>query len=133
TALTVSQEGVLVLSGYATSLRVERGHLVIRSGTGRDIREARLSKVARPKLKRLLLIGRGGFLTLESLAWLDGIGARLVHVSRGGRVLATSGEFGLDDPRLRRAQALAATGETGLEVSRLLMQQKLGGQATVLA
>src|SRR6266567_7605329 len=133
TALTVSPEGVLVVSGYATSLRVERGHLVVRSGTGRDIREGRLSRVARPKLKRLVLIGRGGFLTLESLAWLDGIGARLVHVSRDGRILATSGEFGLDDPRLRRAQALAATNEAGVEVSRFLMRRKLDGQARVLA
>src|SRR6266568_3778711 len=133
TALTVSPEGVLVVSGYATSLRVERGHLVVRSGTGRDIREGRLSRVARPKLKRLVLIGRGGFLTLESLAWRDGIGARLVDVSRDGRILAPSGEFGLDDPRLRRAQALAATNEAGVEVSRFLMRRKLDGQARVLA
>src|SRR5262245_533420 len=67
--LTPTRDGVLFLSGYATSLRVERRHLVVRTGAGRHIREGRFSKVTRPRLRRVVVHGiGGGAITWQALA-----------------------------------------------------------------
>jgi CRISPR-associated endonuclease Cas1 len=126
--LVPSRDGVLFVSGFATSLRVNRGHLIVRSGNGRHLQEARLSKVGRPRLRRLVVYGRGGFTTWEALAWLDGVGASFVHLMPSGRIVAASGQPGADQPALRRAQVLAADSPVGQEVTRYLMGRKLRGQ-----
>ena len=72
--LQPTRDGVLFLSGFATSLRVERRHLVVRTGAGQHIRTGRLSKVSRPKLRRVVVHGiGGGSVSFQALAWLDGI------------------------------------------------------------
>src|SRR5437870_457940 len=102
--LVPSREGVLFLAGFATSLRVDRRHLVVRTGAGAGIRSGRFSKVSRPKLRRVVVHGiGGGSISFGALAWLDGIGASLVHLSFDGEVLFTSARAGNDDPGLRRA------------------------------
>src|SRR6266508_201735 len=95
-SLVPSKTGMLFVSGFEPSLRVQSRHLIVRTVVGRDVREARLSKVARPRLRRLVVFGTGGYTTWEALAWLDGIGASFIHLARSGRVLATSGALGLD-------------------------------------
>jgi CRISPR-associated protein Cas1 len=122
----------LFVSGFATSLRVERGHLVVRSGAGSHIAEARIPKISRPRLRRLVVFGRGGWTSWEALAWLDGVGASFLHLDRSGRLIASSGQTGPDQPALRRAQVLAADSEVGLEISKRLLGAKLEGQRAVL-
>jgi CRISPR/Cas system-associated endonuclease Cas1 len=130
--LEPSQTGVLFVSGFATSLRVERGHLLVRSGGGRDIREVRIPKVGRPRLRRLVIFGRGGHTTFEALAWLDRIGASFLHLDRSGRVVAMSGQPGPDFPALRRAQVAAHDTDVGLSITKRLLGAKLSGQRTVV-
>src|SRR6266511_100153 len=130
--LAPSRDGVLFVSGFATSLQVERGHLLVRTGSGRRIREARLSKVGRPRIRRLVVFGKGGFTTFEALAWLHGVGASFCHLSRSGEILAMSAHTGPDQPALRRAQVLAGDSPAGLEVVRHLLRAKLQGQLSVL-
>lgn len=130
--LVPSRDGVLFISGFATSLRVERGHLVVRTGEGRDIREGRFSRVSRPRIRRLLIYGRGGFSTWSALEWLEGIGASFALVSRDGRVVASSAEGGPNQPALRRAQVTAAGTEVGLQIVKELLMSKLVGQLAVI-
>jgi len=126
-ALVPSRDGILFVSGFGTSLRVDRGHLTIRSGSGRDITEARLSRVSRPRLRRLVVFGKGGFVTFEALAWLHAIGCSFANLSRDGELVACSGNIPGRQTTLRRAQALAAGTNTGQELTRLVLGAKLEG------
>ena len=120
---------VLVVDGYATSLRVERGRLVVRFGSGRQINEQTLGRT--DGLSRVLVLGRAGTFTLAALGWLADLGVGVICLDRDGRTLAVSGQLGVDEPRLRRAQALAAGSELGLAVARMLLDRKLTGQLEV--
>ncbi len=132
TALSVSPSGVLFVSGFATSLRVERRALVVRSGSGRSIREGIFPKVQRPRLRRVVVYGKGGFTTWDALAWLDGIGASFLYLSTPGRILASSGERATNQPALLRAQIEAAETETGLQIVKRLLGMKCSGQRSIL-
>jgi CRISPR-associated protein Cas1 len=126
--LKPSREGILFVSGFATSLRVDRGHVAIRTGAGRHIAEGRFARVSRPRLRRLVIFGKGGFATFEALAWLHAVGCTFVHLSRDGSVIASSGEIAGGQPALRRAQARALRTDVGLELTRLVLRRKLDGQ-----
>ncbi len=123
--------GVLVLSGYGLRIAVERGHLVVSDGIGRDRRSGRLHR-ATCDLKRLVVLGHSGTVSLEALRWLHDIGAAFVQLDADGVVIVASGPSGLADARLCRAQALAATNGIGIAIARDLLRSKLAGQAEVL-
>ena len=98
--------GVLVLSGYGLRVGVERGHLITEDGVGDERRRLRFSRLA-PGLKRLVVVGRTGQVSLAALDWLDGVGIHLLHLGHDGRLIAVGVRRQLDDSRLRRAQAVA--------------------------
>jgi CRISPR-associated endonuclease Cas1 len=130
--LAPSRDGVLFVSGFATSLRVERGHLTVRTGEGRDIREGRFSRVSHPRIRRVLIYGKGGYTTWSALEWIEGIGASFALVSRDGGVVACSAEAGPNQPALRRAQVAAAETEVGLQILKELLTSKLEGQLALV-
>src|SRR4051812_37097411 len=105
TTLAPSKSGVLALSGYGLSITVERGHLTVSDGIGNDRRQGRLAR-ATSKLKRLVILGHTGMVSLEALRWLHDVGAAFVQIDRDGELILASGPQGLDDARLRRAQAV---------------------------
>ena len=106
---------------------VDRGHLVLKDGIGSDRHEARLPRVGHG-LRRLVVIGSDGFVSLAALRWLADQDASFVMLERDGSVLAMTGPVRPSDARLRRAQALANTNGTALEISKGLIRQKLGAQ-----
>jgi CRISPR-associated endonuclease Cas1 len=128
--IIVTRDGICVVDGYGIQIRVERGHLVIADGTGPDRRQSRFSRPL-ARIRRLVLLGHTGFVTLEAVRWLQDVGIGLVHLGPDGRLLATSGSLGLDEPALRRAQAAAWGTATGLGIARSLLRTKLFGQAQV--
>jgi CRISPR-associated endonuclease Cas1 len=125
------RHGVLVVDGYGVKVRVGRGHLVISDGIGRDRREATFAR-ATSGIKRVVILGVAGYISLEATRWFTDIGAALVHIDRDGRLLLASAVPGNDDPRLRRTQALAGGSEFGIAIARDLLRAKLSGQASVL-
>src|SRR5690349_21176444 len=127
-----ARHGVVTLFGYGIKVRVDRGHLILEDGIGPARREARFPRVGHG-LKRLVVIGTDGFVSLAALRWLAADqGAAFVMLERDGSVLASTGPApGLDDARLRRAQALALRSGTGLEIARELIDKKLAGQEQV--
>lgn len=128
----IVRNGVMVLSGYGIKVAVERRHLVVSDGIGRTRRQGRFAR-ATARLKRLVVLGHDGMVTLAALRWLHGIGAAFVQIDRDLEVIVASGPVGLNDPRLRRAQALAMMKPHGVEIARSILKEKLLGEDTVLS
>src|ERR1700737_4868451 len=125
--LLTPRHGVVTLYGYGITVHVDRGHLILKDGIGSDRREARLPRVGHG-LRRLVVIGADGFVSLAALRWLADQDAAFVLLERDGSVLATTGPVRPRDARLRRAQSLASTNGVALEISKELIRQKLSGQ-----
>src|SRR5215475_8435586 len=119
--------GIVTLFGYGIRVLVERGHLVIEDGIGRARRRARFARVNHG-LRRLIVIGSDGFVSLAALRWLADQKASFVMLERNGTVLLTTGPVGPRDARLRRAQALAQSSGVAVPITPDLIAQKLSGQ-----
>src|SRR5438874_6436362 len=128
--LSFRKSGVITLWGYGISVTQHRGHLLLKDGIGSDRREIRLARVAHG-LKRLVVIGSDGMITLSALRWLADQGAAFLMLERNGKVLTACGPVSPSDARLRRAQALAHQSGKALEISRELIRAKLEGQERV--
>lgn len=123
----IGKTGVLTLTGFGVCVRMQSGHLEIEDGIGPERRKIRLARVGHG-LKRLVIIGSDGFITLEALRWISDVRAAFVMLDRRGKVLAVTGPVSPSDSKLRRAQALALGNGTALKVSKELISQKLAGQ-----
>jgi CRISPR-associated endonuclease Cas1 len=126
----VPRHGVVTLFGYGIHVRVDRGHLLLEDGIGPDRRYARLPRVGH-SLKRLVVIGSDGMVSLGALRWLADQGASFSMLERDGKVLAVTGPVRPSDAKLRRAQALAHSSGAALRITRELISQKLAGQEQV--
>ncbi len=118
---------MITLFGFGIRVSVDRGHLSIEDGVGTSRRRARLPRVGHG-LRRLVIIGSDGMVSLAALRWLADQDAALVILERDGRVLTTTGPVRSSDARLRRAQALANESGVALQIARDLMTQKLAAQ-----
>jgi CRISPR-associated endonuclease Cas1 len=121
------KSGVVVLNGYGISVQVNAGHLLLHDGIADERRTIRLPRVNHG-LKRLVMIGSDGFITLEALRWISDVGGAFVMLDRRGKVLAVTGPVAPSDAKLRRGQALALGNGTALKISKELISQKLAGQ-----
>lgn len=130
TELIVPRQGVATLFGYGIQVRVDRGHLLLEDGIGPNRRYARLPRVGHG-LKRLVVIGSDGIVSLAALRWLADQDASFVMLERNGKVLAVTGPVSPSDAKLRRAQALAHSSGVALRISRELISQKLAAQERV--
>src|ERR1022692_4659511 len=128
--LLAPRHGVLTLFGYGIRVRMDGGHLLIEDGLGADRRYARLPRVGHG-LKRLVVIGSDGMISLAALRWLADQDASFVMLERNGSVLATTGPVRSSDAKLRRAQALSHHSGAALRITRELIVQKLAGQERV--
>ena len=125
-----ARTGILTLSGYGIRICIDRGHLLLEDGIGSDRRQYRLPRVGHG-VRRLVVIGSDGFVSLAALRWLTDQKASFVMLERDGRVVATTGPARPSDARLRRAQAFAASTGAALRIARDLVRQKIAGQAKV--
>jgi CRISPR-associated endonuclease Cas1 len=124
------RHGVITLFGYGISARVDRRHLILEDGIGTARRQARFARVGHG-LRRLVVIGSDGMVSLAAIRWLADQDAAFVMLERDGSVLATTGPVRSSDARLRRAQALADYSGAGLQITRELISQKLSRQEHV--
>jgi CRISPR-associated endonuclease Cas1 len=123
--------GAVTVYGYGSSVRVDRGHLVIEDGIGPERRSARFARVGHG-LKRVVVIGSDGMVSFSALRWLADQNAAFVMLNRDGSVLATTGPVSPSDVRLRRAQSLAHQSDLALRIARELIDQKLRRQEHVI-
>ncbi len=123
----IGRTGVLTLFGYGIKVRMQCGHLEIEDGIGPERRRIRLAHVGHD-LKRLVVIGSDGFISLAALQWLADQEASFVMLQTDGKVLASAGPVRPSEAKLRRAQALAHTSGVALGITRELISRKLDGQ-----
>lgn len=128
------QGQIVLAAGYGVKIYVERGHLVIHDGVGRDRGTRRFNR-ATSKLSRLVVVGHTGFVSLEAMRWIKDVGAAFVQIDSDSNVVAmTVSEWYSSSRHLRRAQVLAAETETGrrglvqLLKAKLVEQSKLAGE-----
>lgn len=126
----VPRHGVVTLYGYGIQIRVDRGHLILDDGVGASRRYGRFPRVGHG-LRRLVVVGCEGAVSLAALRWLSDQKASFVMLERDGSVLATTGPARATDARLRRAQSLAHASGAALRITRELIRQKLTGQELV--
>jgi len=131
TTQLVPRHGVVTLYGYGINVRVDRGHLICRSGISTDRQNGRFARVGHG-LRRLVVVGSDGMVSLAALRWLADQRAAFVMLERDGSVLAVTGPVGPSDARLRRAQALARQSQLAVNIARELISQKLAGQEWVI-
>jgi CRISPR-associated endonuclease Cas1 len=124
------RHGVVTLFGYGIQVRVDNGHLVLQDGIGPNQVQRQFPRVGHG-LKRLIVIGSDGMVSLAALRWLADQKAAFVMLERDGSVLATTGPARSSDARLRRAQSLAIQNGTAIEIARELIDRKLAGQESV--
>lgn len=124
------RDGVLVVDGYGIALTVHHGQIVFEDGIGRSRRTRRFPRAGHG-LKRVVLLGSSGYISLEAIRWLDRLNIPLIHITADGNTVLASTHLGLRNARLRRAQALAAGSKDGLELSRYLLGRKIDGQLDV--
>jgi CRISPR-associated endonuclease Cas1 len=128
--LLVPRHGVITLFGYGIKVYVDRGHLIVRDGIGADRHEGRFARVGHG-LRRLVVVGSDGFVSLAALRWLADQDAAFIMLERDGSLIAATGPVGPSDARLRRSQALAREARVALDIARHLITQKLGGQEQI--
>jgi CRISPR-associated endonuclease Cas1 len=127
----ISRRGVVTLFGYGIDVHVDRNHLTIREGIGTQQRYARFPRVGHG-LKRLVVIGSDGLVSLAALRWLADQGAAFVMLDRLGKVLATTGPVYPSDARLRRAQSLADDSGAAMRIAVELIRRKLLAQEKLI-
>jgi len=121
---------VITLSGYGIAVRVDRGHLILEDGIGANRQQCRLPRVDHG-LKRLVVIGSDGMISLAGLRWLADQDASFIMLDRDGSVLMTTGPVHSSEAKLRRAQAMAMQNGMAFRISRELIDRKLAGQERV--
>jgi CRISPR-associated endonuclease Cas1 len=82
-------------------------------------------------VRRIVLLGHTGHITLDAVRWCADVGIGIVQVDTNGRLLMTTAPAGRHDARLRRAQAAATNAPVGLKIARGLLAAKIDGQAAV--
>lgn len=123
------RNGIAVLNGYGVRVAVARRHLVLSDGIGRQRRNCSFAKGI-SRIRRLLIIAQTGSVSLEAIRWLRDAKSVLVQLDYDGSLIAESVE-GLDDARLRRAQALAFHSALRLRIAHRLLAAKIEGQLAV--
>jgi CRISPR-associated endonuclease Cas1 len=122
-----NRHGVVTLFGYGIQVRVDRGHLLLEDGIGVQRYQYRLPRVGHG-LKRLVIIGSDGVISLAALRWLADQKAAFVMLERDGSVLATTGPVRPSESRLRRAQSMSSSSGVALDIAKEIIDKKLAGQ-----
>src|SRR5713101_1436977 len=86
----IPRYGVLTLFGYGIQVRVDRGHLSIEDGIAAERRQMKFPRVGHG-LKRLVIIGSDGVVSLAALRFLSDVGASFVMLERDGSVILATG------------------------------------------
>lgn len=133
--LRIPPSRTVVAEGWGTRLYVRHGLLTVTDGQGSDQSQAVHTPRSRAKGLRIVVLGRAGTISIESLRWIADAGAVFALIdAAAGRVVCSSTDLGVADARIRRAQALAGIppSPVGLEIARYLIGRKIAGQLWVL-
>jgi CRISPR-associated endonuclease Cas1 len=125
------EPSVCVVDGHGLHVRVNRGHLIIRDGIGTARRERRIARADRT-IRRLVILGQSGSLTLEALRWCRDVDIAVVVIDPFKPAFTgLASPRTHHDARLRRAQALTLDTDLQLDLVKQLLDVKLAGQERI--
>src|SRR5687767_2951078 len=84
-----ASERIYIAHGYGIKVYVDRGHLTVHHGVGRDRHTRRFNR-ATASLKRLVVIGHTGYVTLDALRWIRDVGASFIQIDSDGNIIAAT-------------------------------------------
>src|SRR4051794_8558600 len=84
---------VAVVDGYGVSVNVYRGHLILRDGIGEFRRERRFTRATCP-VRRILILGHAGAVTLEALRWCRDVGIDVAQLDADASTVFTTARQG---------------------------------------
>ena len=129
---TPADPRVWIAHGYGIRVGVWNGQLEITDGIGKHRRTRRVPKADR-QLRRLVVTGQEGYVTLAAMRWCRKHDVSVVVIDSAGDLVASHVAESVPAVKLLRAQALAGPdgplGDKGVEISRYLLAIKLGGQS----
>jgi CRISPR-associated endonuclease Cas1 len=132
----VIDNGTLFIHAYNVKIRVSDNQLLIDfrnpiKGEKARITSFRLNR-ATSGLKRLIISGDDGYISLNALRWLAEIKAAIMQIGFDNELYLASVPPGSDYPALRRYQVLASITPLGAEIVRKLLTIKMQGQIDVM-
>lgn len=129
---------VVVADGSEIRVTVRNGHLSVVDGPGSARRERKFPRIPRT-VKRLVILGGHGYVTLEAQRWLAESGvpwSAIENSAARSEIIATSGPDS-QDARILRAQSRACEGgeleSAGFEITKYLLATKIRGQLANVA
>lgn len=125
------KDGIIVVSGNAPAIRIAENRLVIRDGPKETPPLVLTRAAAGRKLRHVLSLSDGGYVSFAALHWLHDIGVGFSTLDYAANTVIAGHPKGLDKPSLRRAQALASGNARGVMIARQLLISKLRGQSAV--
>src|SRR5439155_11542681 len=128
----LSKHGVLCLWGFGVKVRLDKNHFCAEWGVGLKRYQVRLSRVDGHKLRRVILLGSDGYISLEALRFISDVGASFAMIDKRGKALMVCSPLSPSDSKLRRAQSLALLNGSALRISREIISEKLTGQAALV-
>jgi CRISP-associated protein Cas1 len=125
-----SDPHVIVAGGHGISITVNHGKLTVHDGIGKFQRAREYSRVER-KLRRIVIIGHVGYVSLQAHRWCRDVGITLVNIDKDGAMLWSSTDTA-ESARLLRMQALAGETDIGLGIVKLILSEKIREQASTI-
>jgi CRISPR-associated protein Cas1 len=124
----MNASSVLVVEGYAASLNVQRGHLVVKDGfTSEDRREIHFPR-GRCEVERIVVRARGGTVSMEAIDWCARMGIAISFVSSDSTLLNCLAPDAPHDGPVKRAQAVSAVTDDAVHLARYLLAKKMDSQ-----
>src|SRR5207237_8877865 len=108
----------------------DRGRLIVEKGIVTPRHRERSARVGHG-LRRLVIVGADGFVSLAALRWLADQDVAFVMLDRTGSVLVATGPVRPSESKLRRAQAVVHLTGAAMPIVRRLIDQKLAGQERI--
>jgi CRISPR/Cas system-associated endonuclease Cas1 len=134
TIYTRIKNGVIVISGTGSAIRIDENRLVIRDGPQETPLLSLTRAEARRRLRHIIVCSdAGGYINFDALRWLRDTGVAFSQLDWNGTVIATSPSVP-DVPALRRAQTLTCSGVIPNAMGAIVREiraVKLTGQARV--
>jgi CRISPR-associated endonuclease Cas1 len=120
---------VAIVHGFNVQIKVKDGQLYIKDGIQSSQRERCYPKIDR-SLKRIVVTGQTGYITLDAYQWMHEHGISLTTLTLNGEMISqhTTDDTNRDTSILR-AQVLADGTPLALEIAREIESRKLRGQA----
>ena len=128
-----SHDQTLILDGYGASITVDRGHLVVKSGTfgegaGPSVRIPR----GRSDVSRLIVRSQMGHISLNAIEWCIRMNIPIAIVGSDSRLINCMLPDHPHDGPIKRAQAVSGITQDAVKLARWLLEKKIQSQIDVL-